>query len=277
MAYEKLRGPSLDYTPCRYGASKLLFRGPKRPMTGDFAAFLGGTETYGKFIPCPFPDRVEAQTGLTCVNFGCPNAGVDVFLNDPAIQESCRRACLTVLQVPCAQNMTNRFYSVHPRRNDRFIAPSVLMRQLFRETDFTQFHFTRHMVQHLQQEGPERFGMLRTEIQTAWVARMRKLIDLIGGPVVLLWFSTRSPEGDAETLAKGAEPAFVTRPMLGALDSGNASLLEVRISAAAREAGTQGMVFPETEIVAAEKLPGPLAHEEAACALSPVVTGVLGA
>ena len=64
MAYEKLGHSPLDYMPCRYGASKLLFRGPRRVLEAPYVACLGGTETYGKFIEAPFPALIEAQTGV---------------------------------------------------------------------------------------------------------------------------------------------------------------------------------------------------------------------
>ncbi len=34
-----------------------------------------------------------------------------------------------------AQNLSNRFYAVHPRRNDRFLRASTLMKTIFREVD----------------------------------------------------------------------------------------------------------------------------------------------
>ena len=55
MTYENLGQSALDYFPCRYGKSKLLFRGPRKRMAGEFLAMIGGTETYGKFIEKPFP------------------------------------------------------------------------------------------------------------------------------------------------------------------------------------------------------------------------------
>lgn len=32
MTYDALGAGALDYLPCRYGTSKLLFRGPRRPV-----------------------------------------------------------------------------------------------------------------------------------------------------------------------------------------------------------------------------------------------------
>ena len=61
---------ALDYFPCRYGRSRVLFRGPKRPLDGPYVAFLGGTETYGRFIETPFPALVEPALGQACINFG---------------------------------------------------------------------------------------------------------------------------------------------------------------------------------------------------------------
>jgi hypothetical protein len=85
MTYDALGVGALDYLPCRYRRSKLLFRGPRRRLERDYVAFIGGTETYGKFIEHPFPDLIEQATGLACANFGFPNAGEDVFAYDPFV------------------------------------------------------------------------------------------------------------------------------------------------------------------------------------------------
>ena len=70
MAYAYPGDGALDYFPCRYGMSKLLFRGPHRELDGPFCAVLGGTETYGKFVADPYPALVEQMTGLRMVNLG---------------------------------------------------------------------------------------------------------------------------------------------------------------------------------------------------------------
>ena len=71
---------------CRYDGSRLLLRGPRRNLDSDFVACLGGTETFARFIAMPYPDLLEEALGLTCVNFGWPNAGIDVFRGDPAFR-----------------------------------------------------------------------------------------------------------------------------------------------------------------------------------------------
>lgn len=277
MTYEMLGAQPLDYMPCRYGRSKLVFRGPARDMTGRYAAFLGGTETYGKFLRHPYPALVERHLGAPCVNMGWPNSGVDVLLNDPEILHAASRARVTVLQVPGAQNMSNRFYKVHPRRNDRFVEASAILRAMFTDVDFTEFHFTRHMLGHLAYVCPARFTVVRDELQDAWIARMKLLLARIDGPVILLWMASRAPEDSADAPNIAGDPAFVTRAMLRAITGHAASFIDATTSAAAQKAGSAGMIHSELEAIAASELPGPVAHDEAAKALAPILRQYLDA
>ena len=86
-----------------------MFRGPKRSLDGSFVAVLGGTETYGKFIADPYPALLEPLLGTTVINFGCVNAGADVFINDQTSLKACADAAVTVIQMTGAQNLSNRF------------------------------------------------------------------------------------------------------------------------------------------------------------------------
>lgn len=262
MTFENRGASALDYFPCRYPGSRAAFRGPRRRLDGDHVAFLGGTDTYGRFVPRPFPAMVEDQLGIPCVNFGWMNAGPDAFLADPAVMQAARGARAVVLQVPGAQNLTNRCYAVHPRRNDRFLEASPLMRKIFPTADFTEFHFTRHLLGAMAKEAPDRFGLLVSELQQAWVARMSRLISEIEVPVLLVWFAARRPD-DPDGMEAG-DPLFVTGEMLRRLDPGPAALAEAVVSPAALAKGSAGMIFAEIEAPAARGLLGPAAHAEAA-------------
>lgn len=268
MTFENLGLPALDYFPCRYGASKMLFRGPKRRLDKPYVAFLGGTETYGKFIGKPFANLVEEQVGRVCVNLGAINAGVDVYLNDPSLLEIAAGARACVVQVMGAQNMSNRFYAVHPRRNDRFLQASELMRTVFRDVDFTRFNFTRHLLRDLRNQSEERFEMVRFELKQAWLARMDQLLAKIPGPVVLVWFADHAIGSHVDDGSLGHDPLFVDREMIEALRPKVGAVVEVAASQAALAEGTFGMVYTPMEAPAAAELMGPLAHEEAAQAVS---------
>ncbi|MFG6499858.1 DUF6473 family protein [Sulfitobacter sp. 1A13191] len=270
MTYDAVGPAPLDYLPCRYGTSKLMFRGPRRRLEAPYIAFLGGTETYGKFIEDPFPARVEAEIGKTCVNFGFPNAGIDAFAHDPFVAQAASQADVTVVQVMGAQNMTNRFYSVHRRRNDRFVGASALLQTIYREVDFSQFHFNRHMLTHLMQVSPERFEAVRAELQQAWMARMRLMLGQIQGRTLLLWLADRPPVATAaQPLGElGHDPLFVTREMLDAVAQHATAKIEVVTPKDPSAGPTAGMVVSEFEAQAASEMLGPMAHASAAAALT---------
>lgn len=273
MTYDALGPGALDYLPCRYGTSKLLFRGPRRDLDQPYVAFVGGTETYGKFIEKPLPALVEAQVGTTCANFGFLNAGIDAFIQDPFVLEAASSAEVTVVQVLGAQNMTNRFYSVHPRRNDRFVAPSTLLGTIYREVDFADFNFNRHMLNHLLMVSAERFEAVVSELQQAWLARMRLLLGRISGKIILLWMADHKPPAavvpDVEDL--GSDPLFVTQEMIEEIAPLATEYVEAVASKQAMDARTEGMVFSQMETLAAHEMLGPRAHAEAAEAVTAAI------
>jgi len=278
MTFERQGRGALEYFPCRYGKSKILFRGPKRDLSNPYVAFLGGTETYGRFIEKPFPWLVEQETGKTMVNLGCVNAGIDVFRREPTVLRMCYNADVTVIQLMGAQNMSNRFYSVHPRRNDRFIRASTLMKTIFREVDFTDFTFNRHMLMTLHTLSPERFEVVKDELKAAWLARMQALLETISGKVVLFWFSERTPEDPDQVTAAGlgVDPLFVDRKMLETLRPLVADIVEFQPSKKAIHSGTEGMVFSPLEVPAADTMLGVKAHQEAASVLAKSLSKLVG-
>ena len=267
MRHETLEGVGLNYAPCRYGASRIFFRGPRRPLDGPYVAFVGGTETYGKFVPRPFVQLVEEGLGIVCANFGVVNASIDAFVHEKMVQAACHDSVMNVVQVTGAQNISNRFYTVHPRRNDRFVQASTVLRAIFPEIDFTDFTFTRHMLGALHNISPERFEIVRMELQEAWKARMRTFLRDIGPRTMLLWFAPQMPSDAAFEDRKTpfqTDPLFITRSMLDELRPMVQSVVVVQPSVRALQAGTRGMVYPPPQLAAAQAMPGPLAHEEAA-------------
>ncbi|PTV96213.1 hypothetical protein C8J27_1027 [Rhodobacter aestuarii] len=269
MAFEYAGSGALDYFPCRYGKSKLLFRGPRRDLTKPFVGALGGTETYGKFIADPWPALLEDRLEFPVVNFGYLNAGIDVFYSEPQIPEIAKSSNLTIIQLLGAPNMSNRFYAVHPRRNDRFLRASNLMRAVFDDVDFTEFNFTRHMLTSLQEFAPDRFDTLVTELRTAWIARMRGLLEKVTGPKLLLWVADYHAPLESDPL--GPEPLLVSKDMVAEIAPLADGLVKVNPSTMARSTGTVGMHFAPLEEPAANTMPGPIVHQEIAEALAPEV------
>lgn len=151
-------------------------------------------------------------------------AGPDLFLQDRAVRAMIHDASAVVLQVMGAANLSNRYYKVHPRRNDRFVAPSDALRALYPEVDFTEIAFTGHLLSRLVETDPLRFSEVRAVLQRCWVRRMRQVVGLAAGPVHLLWFATRRPE---EPAVDRHDPNLVTKDMLATLQDTGAMLTQV--------------------------------------------------
>ena len=275
MTYENLGGGALDYYSCRYGKSKLLFRGPRRRFDRPYVAVVGGTETYGKFIEYPYPALLEERMGGPFVNLGCVNAGLDVVFNDPAIPEICANAWLTVLQITGAQNMSNRFYAVHPRRNDRFLRASNLLKTIYREVDFSEINFTRHLLKTLWEASPDKFTMVEAELKEAWLGRMKGLINRLDGKVVLLWLADHAPGGARAFAPDAPDPLFVDAAMLDEVRPMVAGVAEVVVSQAEIDEGRAGLIHDEIDAPAAQASLGVVAQARAAEALEKVLEPLL--
>jgi hypothetical protein len=265
MAYAYPGDGALDYFPCRYGTSRIVFRGPRRELSVPYVAVLGGTETYGKFVPRPYPDLLEEAVDAPVVNLGCMNAGPDVYLGDPAVIGVAAQARMVVIQLAGVHNLTNRYYAVHPRRNDRFLGASPLLRALFREVDFTEFHFTRHMVQVLHATSPDRFARLAEELRAQWVDRMRALLAQMPDRRVLLWLHPPA--------SQPPDPLALTPAMVAALTPLASAVVQIAPGLAAGD--LSGMAFAPLEAPAAAALPGPEAHRRVATALAAEVRRIL--
>lgn len=272
MSYVKAGHRPLDYQPCRYDGSPMTFRGPRAEFDQGFVLCLGGSETFGKFSPDPYPDLLAKRLGRQVVNMGAMNAGIDLMLHDPAIRDAVARAGVVVVQVPGAANLSNRFFSVHPRRNDRFVKASTMLRTVYREVDFTEFHFTRHMLTSLRRRSEDRFMIVVEELRAAWRARMALLLDRIGVPVHLLWLSRRAPGDDpVDAEGLGFDPLFVEADMLAGLDSLAASVSICVLPEDARKPAARGMFFGRGEGAAAQLMPGPEDHDRVAEMLATVL------
>ena len=263
---------ALDYRMCSYDGCRLSFRGPPAPMNDQYIAVLGGTEVFGRFIAHPFPDLIQEWTGIPVANLGVAQAGLSLFSEERWLLEAGSRSDVTVLQVLGAQNMTNRLYSVHSRRNDRFLAVSPVLREMYPDVDFTEINFTGHLLERLSQDEIA-FQSLVKELKWSWIQRMRRVLELIKGDVILLWMSDRRPEEDGAS-RHAADPLFVDREMLNELSGEVAGLVEIVTEKDASK--LQEMVIGEDEAEAALCLPGSHDHMRAAEALAIKVSHLRG-
>ncbi|ATG44843.1 hypothetical protein PhaeoP18_02922 [Phaeobacter piscinae] len=256
MSYELKSATALAGEPCSYAGSKLLVRGPARNLTEPYLAFIGGTEVFGRFVERPFVSETEALLDRVCVNLGSVNAGVDSFLSDPDILEIAGQAETTLLQVLGAQNISNGYYKVHPRRNDRFLCAHEPLLELYPEVDFTEYHFNKHLLSALRSCCTIRYETVRDHLQDTWVERMGELISALNGAVTLLWVHY---DVDQQALF-GHEPALVDRPMVDALRARVLGVLEIPVHTARDAADIDGMFYGQLDLPSAQRMLGPKEH-----------------
>ncbi|MEL7345854.1 MAG: DUF6473 family protein [Pseudomonadota bacterium] len=266
----------LDYAPYEFGSAPLTLRGPQKTPEGDYIAMLGGSETYGKYVQYPFPDLVEAVTGVPVMNLGVMSAGVGAFCEDAAVAEICKRSKATVVQVLGAQNMSNPLYSVHARRNDRLLGATPALKSLYKGLDLTEVHFTRHLMNKLKRLNEDCFAEVREVLRDAWVANMRALLGRIDSEVVLLWISTRAPQ-EPENLSDPMDPLFVDRRMLVALRDHFHTFVEIRLLQEPPDKKLFGKIYAASEAEAAVQMPGPRAHGQIAQTIATALQPILRA
>lgn len=266
---------ALDYFPCHYGLSRAVFRGPERDLSGSYIVALGGSPTFGKYVAQPYPALLEEATGLPVANLGGLNAGLDFYLSDPAALRVAAHARVAVLQITGADAVSNPFYTVHVRRNDRFVAANPALRALYPEVDFTEIHFTRHLLQVLWRTDAYRFETIRHALQETWLTRMRQLLVHLPLRRVLLWLADSHPPAITTVVETGNRPLLVDEAMLAALGPISTALVEAVPSPMARAEGLARMQVPQTEVELARYLPPSAVHDEVAALLAPVVMDLL--
>jgi hypothetical protein len=260
---------ALDYSPCRYGAAKAVFRGPACDLTRPYVAMLGGSPTFGKYVDRPYPALVGQALGAPVANLGGLNAGPDFYLSDPALMDVAARAQVAVVQVTGAEALSNPFYSVHSRRNDRFLAATPALRALFPQVDVTDIHFTRHLLQVLERSDATGYAQLVQGLKDCWLDRMRQLLARLPNRRVLLWLAEAPPPDRA--LSLDPAPPFIDRALLEALRPEVDEVVIATPSPQARAMARFDMTYPETEAALAACLPGAAVHAEVAGCLATVV------
>jgi hypothetical protein len=239
------------------------FQAAPEDLSPPYIAFLGGSETLGRDVAKPFPALLGVATGLPVANLAAPHAGPDYYLGHPALLKAAARAEIAVLQLPGADALSNPFYTVHSRRNDRFLAATPCLHALFPKVDLTDIHFTRHLHQALARADAVAHARVVHGLRQTWVLRMRALLRHLPLRRILLCLGNPAAEGEG--------PYLLDAEVMSSLD---VPLLIATPGAAARAADLAACSRPD---VRALSLPGPATHAEIAASLVPALVAQLSA
>ncbi len=264
MSYLNPGLPAATEISCMYGGSKLQFRGPQRALEGSYIACFGGVETFGRFVDRPYSSLLEQRLDRKCINFGSLSCGLEALSQDRIVPDLMNGSSICVLQVLGATGVSNRFYRVHPRRNDRFLQPTQDMIALYPEVDFTDFHFVRHLLSHLLQYADARFEVIAQELRQIWIRRMRSLLERINRPVILLWLRYEGELAIAQGGLLGCEPALVGADMIAKVQDRCARVIETPVRVSGESEELEDMLFGTLQQPLAEHMLGPAMHQRIA-------------
>ncbi len=226
-------------------------------------ACAGGEETFGRFVDRPYAAILEDRLDRRCLNLGSLFCGVDALCGDAGLFELLNRAELCVLQAPGLLSQSNRFYRVHPRRNDRVLAPSSELTHLYPEADFTDVHFVGHLMVYLQQFRDARVEIVLEELRRNWVKKISELLDRLEVPVVLLGLRVLQHTEDH----RDPVSAEVSPCMLNAVRPHCAGMVKIAVQVSGQSEELEDMLFGTLQQPMAEHMIGPAAHKTIADAL----------
>lgn len=260
MSYHSINADRPAEANCSYGTSKLLFRGPQRALNSSYVACLGGEETFGRFVDAPYPTILEHRLDRRCINLGSLFCGVEALTQDAGLLDIVNDSDICVLQMPCVLGQSNRFYRVHPRRNDRFVAPTPDLVALYSEEDFTDIHFVRHLLTRLKARSDARIEIVEQELRLQWIEKLSIFLGKVRPPVVLLHLEVE----DYAQVSSSYDPIKLDASMIEALKTQCAASISLRVQVSGASDELEDMLFGTLQQPVAEHMIGPATHRKIA-------------
>ncbi|WP_254437205.1 DUF6473 family protein [Ruegeria arenilitoris] len=265
MSYHQTGSAGAGHAVCQYGQSRLWFRGPERSLDTAYMACVGGDETHGRFVDRPYAAILEDRLDRRCLNLGSLYCGVEALCGDAGLFTLLNGAELCVLQAPGVLSQSNHFYRVHPRRNDRVLAPTQDLIDFYPEVDFTDVHFVGHLMRRLQDCQDARFEVVAEELRRNWVRQISDLLQRLKVPVLLLALKVLPQKNDERQEERA--PITVTLEMLKAVRPFCADYVEATAYVSGQSDELEDMLFGTLQQPMAEHMIGPAAHRSIAEAL----------
>lgn len=283
MSGQTIDDPLFDYEVYRYGRSQQLFRGPPPALRGKYVAFIGSAYTFGRYVDTPFADLIGQELNVQVANFGTDGAGPGFFLGDQEVRHAASEARLCVVEVMSATAISNRMFTVRPRRNARLHQVSELLMGIYPEVDFDRFAFTKPMLRCLRELDESRFRLVANEMKNAWIGRTQTLLSTLECPTILFWFSQREPDdlfSDPTDPTGMSYPYYVDSAMLDSVkpeaDGYVECITREGLPQDLRVDGRAVLYKPSGQPIDENKeLPSPEMHLDAAMALKAAVRRVL--
>ena len=189
----------VDYAMYELSPTGLSFRGPAPTLRdGGYASCLGAAQTFGCFCESPFPRLLEQRFGLPMLNLGYGGAGPRFFARHPPLLDLVNRGRFAIVQVMSGRSEDNSLFEsrglelLTRRRDGKQVAADDAWRWVLEgEYRWKWFPPARGMVRRWGRTAARR---LADETRSNYAESYSRLFDQIHVPIVLLWFSRRTPE-----------------------------------------------------------------------------------
>jgi hypothetical protein len=275
--YQQRDARFIDYELYELPGVNGVFRGP--PVRSDsYIACLGAAQTFGRFVPLPFPRLIAGDLAIETLNLGRGGVGPAFPLSSPELMNYANRARAVIVQV-----FSGRSQSSSRFRLSGFGVTGV---NLITGMESSVDEFFTWALENDSQLARE----IVIETREAYLRNMERLLDLIRPPKILLWFSVREPdyqESYEMPLPRlfGDFPHLVNRPMVDRLRT----RCDIYVECVSRR-GLPQLIFdrdtvgdstangshaPENIIARNQYYPSPEMHEDAATLLAPACRELL--
>lgn len=183
--YQRSDTAICDYEEYRLALSPLLFRGPApSPRNPRKIAIFGATQSFGRYVTRPFSHLLSDYFGVDTANMSYSGAGPEFYTRRPELVDHANRTELLVLQVMSARSGDTFLY--------RIVREANVRRRGFFEA--TPARNPQHLIdEFIQQCGADAARSLLNDMRQRYMEATNDLLDMIKVPVVLLWFSRRTP------------------------------------------------------------------------------------
>jgi hypothetical protein len=200
--YDRRDHEIVDYQYWELPSSGIQFRGPAVDFDDPAPYFVcaGAAQTFGCFVPDPFPAVLGDRLGMRAVNLGLGSATPGIYLNERLLQVV-NGGRFLVLQVMAARQLSNsRLRSlgtdlVHDRRHGDEIPAHLAWQRI------------------LDEERSE-LDRYIAESQQSWIGHYEALLAEVEVPVVLFYFSVKEKGTDPPRDAEDAQALLEPFPQL---------------------------------------------------------------
>ena len=197
---------------------------------------LGSAATFGRFVRRPFTHILADSNPWNVVNLGFGGARFETYLSEPAALDVCKKSDLVVLELMSARSYNSHIFEAKDHLGGFGCLAKKYTKKIEKRDPSSTLLSDNVYINEALKWAAENLEWAdlqraRAEILRSYQSDAIRLIQAIDRPVVLLWFSQRSPDkkprpGTSASWSRGF-PHFVDRKTIEFLEQYAVGVVEV--------------------------------------------------